>query len=354
MDSMEMNDLLLDLLHVPGLSGREDPVLHYLQEIWDPLVDELRVSPLGSLEGVVRGNAPQPRPKILFAAHMDAIGLMVTGFLGDFLRVTSVGGVDPRVLPGGIVTVHGEEDLLGVIDQLPKALLPDSAPKDSVEFKYLIVDLGLKEAELKDLVQIGDLVSFQQPPLMMKDNLIAGPALDNRASVAAITIMLTSLQTRDPAWDVWVVATSQEEENMSGALTSAYTLQPDLAVAVDVTFASAPGTPDHKSYPMGEGIPLGWGPSVHPGLYRAFEEAAEEEDISVNREPLPMRSGTDADVLQISAAGVPTMVLSIPLRYMHTPVEMVHKEDIRAVAKLSQALIDRLDANFLSTLEWEE
>lgn len=354
MENVHVNELLLELLTIPGLSGREDPIRAYLQEAWSPLVDELKISPLGSLQGLVKGKAPSPRPKILLAAHMDAIGLMVTGFRGDFVRVTTVGGVDPRVLPGGMVTVHGKEDLTGVIDQLPKSLLPSSASKKSVEIKYLLVDVGLEEEQLKDLVQIGDLVSFQQKPFWIGEDVIASPALDNRASVSAVTLLLHSLQSTPPQWDVWVVATSQEEENMSGALTSAYAIQPDLAVAVDVTFAAGPGTPDHKSYPLGEGIPLGWGPSVHPALYRAFEEVAEEEDISVTMEPLPMRSGTEADVLQISTAGIPTMLLSIPLRYMHTPVEMVSVRDIREVAKLMQAFIARLDLDSLDAFQWDE
>lgn len=354
MDNAQTNDLLLELLTVPGLSGREDPILQHLDEIWSPLVDELQVSPLGSLQGLVKGSASPPRPSILFAAHMDAIGLMVSGIRGDFIRVTRVGGVDARVLPGTMVTVHGEKDLQGVVYQLPRSLLPSSVSKKSVELRYFLVDVGLEEEALTDQVRVGDLVTFQQKPFWLGEEVIAGPALDNRASVAAITLLLHALQSAPPVWDVWVVATSQEEENMSGALTSAYAIQPDLAVAVDVTFASGPGTPDYQSYPMGEEIPLGWGPSTHPALYRVFEEVADEEGISVTKEPLPMRSGTDADVLQISAAGVPTMLLSIPLRYMHTPVEMVSTRDVQGVAKLMGAFVARLKPDSFATFEWDE
>jgi endoglucanase len=354
MENHKINDLLRELLTVPGLSGREAPILEHLHKAWFPLVDELRVNPLGSLQGLVKGSAPPPRPSILFAAHMDAIGLMVSGFRDDFIRVTAVGGVDPRVLPGTMVTVHGKKALPGVIHQLPRPLLPPSTSKKTVEMQHLLVDVGLEEEALRDLVRIGNLVSFRQEPFFLGEEVIAGPALDNRASVAATTLLLNALQSNTPVWDVWVVATSQEEENMSGAMTSAYAIQPDLAVAVDVTFASGPGAPEHKSYPLGEGIPLGWGPSVHPALYRAFEEVAEEEDMSVTMEPLPARSVTDADVLQISAAGIPTMLLSIPLRYMHTPVEMVSVRDVRGVARLMGAFIARLEPDSLATFQGDE
>lgn len=354
MDHKHITDHLERLLAVPGASGFESPVRTYLQELWDPLVDEIQVSPLGSLHGLLKGHGPSPRPQILFAAHMDTIGLMVSEIVGGFIRVTSLGGVDARALPGQMVRIHGEQELTGVIYQPPKSHLPSSASSHKVQVKYLLIDTGLDEGDLRDVVHIGDPVTFRQPPVRMGEHVLAGPHLDNRVSLAALTILAESLQQRSHDGDVWVAATSQEEENMSGALTSGFALAPDIAVAFDVTFATGPGVPDHKAFPLGQGITLGWGPSTHPALYHAVEEVAHAQDIPLTMEPLPMRSGTDADMLQIAGRGIPTALFSIPIRNMHTPVEMVEITDIQAAVALAQATIESLTQGFLDNLSWDE
>lgn len=354
MDDGHLKEHLQELIRIPGLSGREYPLSAYLQKVWEPLLDQLDINPLGSLQGLIRGEGPDPRPSVLFAGHMDAIGLMVSGITGDFLRVSPVGGIDARVLPGQEVIVHGVRKWPGILNLPPKSLLPASASKNTVEVKYLLVDVGLPHEELKEAVNIGDGVTFRGESFILGEGFLAGPSLDNRSSIAALTSLLYALQSRSFSWDVWVVATSQEEENMSGALTSAYAIAPDVAVAVDVTFATGPGAPDHKSFPLAQGITLGWGPSTHPALYQQFERVAEQEEIPVTLEPLPARSGTDADVIQISGAGVPTMLLSIPLRYMHTPVEMVAIQSIQHVAKLAKRWIESLGPESLETFAWDE
>jgi endoglucanase len=313
----------------------------------------MEISRVGSVQALSRGTGPEPRPRVLLATHIDAIGLMVTGIAGDCLRITSVGGVDHRVLPGQLVTVHGREDLPGVVAQPPADLIPGDGTSP-VEMKYLLVDVGLEEEQLREQVRVGDLISFAQPPLDLGKNIIAGHSLDNRASVVALTQALQDLQGRSHPWDVWAVATVQEEETMAGARTSAFGLRPDLAVAVDVTFAEGPGSPGHKSYKLGKGITLGWGPPVHPALYNQFKDIADEIEVPCKLEPLPRRSGTDADALQLTAEGIPTMVISIPLRYMHTPVEVVSIKDIKRAGRLITEFITRLPFDFMDTLSWEK
>ncbi|HEX9013329.1 MAG TPA: hypothetical protein VF813_07425, partial [Anaerolineaceae bacterium] len=264
------------MISLPGLSGYERPVRELIAETWRPMVDELAVSRLGSLHGLRRGSGSEPRRSILLAAHMDAIGLMVKNRVEGFLRFTEIGGVDPRILPGQLVTVHGRQDLPGVVIQPADRLLPKEKRGQPVSMEYLLVDTGLLPDEINNLVRPGDLISFAQPPIEMAGEILAGHSLDNRASVAALTVCLQELQKFRQDWDVWAVATVQEEETLGGAATSAFALHPDLAVALDVTFAKGPGSSDWRAHPLGKGIPLGWGPNVHPGLYRAFKDLAEE------------------------------------------------------------------------------
>ena len=351
---VELLPFLKSLISAPGLSGYEAPIRALIQSAWEPLTDELSVSRLGSLHGLKRGRGSEPRPGILLAAHMDAIGLMVTGLVEGFLRVTEIGGLDPRVLPGQLVTVHGRQDLPGVIVQPPAHLLPASAREGPVELTYLLVDTGRLPGEVQRLVRPGDPISFAQAPLELRGEVLAGHSLDNRASVAALTHCLEQLQGRAHAWDVWAVATSQEEETLGGAQTSAFQLRPQLAVAVDVTWAKGPGTPDHKAFPLGKGPTLGWGPNVHPGLHQTFKELADRLEMPYAVEVMPRHSGTDAISMQVTAEGIPTMVVSIPLRYMHTPVEAVALKDIQRAGHLLAEFIAGLPEDYMDKLSWDE
>jgi endoglucanase len=276
--------------------------------------------------------------------------MMVTSQTGDFLHITKIGGIDARVLPGQLVTVHGRQDLPGVIVQPSAALLPPENQDGPLPLERLLVDTGLHSGELSRLVRPGDLVSFAQPPLQIAGEALAGHSLDNRASVAALTACLHDLRQRPAAWDVWAVATTQEEETLGGALTSAHHLQPTLAVAIDVTFASSPGSPSHKTFPMGKGPTIGWGPNVHPGLYKHLKSLADRLEIPFRMEPMPRHSGTDAFHLQIAAHGIPTAVVGIPLRYMHSPVEMVSLKDIARAGRLLAEFAASLDSLFMENL----
>jgi putative aminopeptidase FrvX len=350
----DLPQFLTELISAPGLSGYEKPISDLIETAWRPLTDEIHHSRLGSLHALKRGSASEPRPSLLFATHMDAIGLMVTGIIEEFLHVTEIGGLDPRVLPGQIVTVHGREDLPGIIVQPPAHLLPSQNHSGPVPLEHLLVDTGLSGRELSRTVRVGDLISFAQPPIQMDGELLAGHSLDNRTSVAALTSCLDALQNRQTVWDVWAVATTQEEETMGGASTSAFQIRPSLAVAIDVTFGASPGSPNHRTFPMGKGPVLGWGPNIHPGLHKAFKSLADGLEIPYKIEVMPRHSGTDAYGLQIAAEGIPTMVLSIPLRYMHTPVEMISMKDITRAGRLLAEFAASLNIDFMDQLVWDD
>jgi len=354
----ELTPFLKTLLSQAGLSAFEAPVRETIAGAWRPLVDELTTSRMGSLHGLRRGRAPlpagQPRPRILLSAHMDAIGMMVTANVDGLLRFTEVGGVDPRILPGQLVPVHGRDDLPAVVVQPSDRLLPASARGKPVAMEHLLIDTGLAPAEVARLVRVGDLVSFAQPPLELAGEALAGHSLDDRASVAAVTICLDELHHMEHVWDVWAVASVQEEESFAGAYTSPFEIRPDLAVAIDVTFAKGPGVTDYKGYPMGKGPTLGWGPNVHPAVFKAFKQLAEELDLPYHMEAMPRHSGTDAYAMQVVAEGIPTMVIGIPLRYMHTPVEVVALKDIQRAGHLLAEFIARLAPDFVQQFRWDE
>lgn len=351
---MELTPFLKKIISLPGLSGYETPVREALTEVWKPWVDELVVSRLGSLHALRKGQAAEPRPRILIATHMDTIGLMATMVVEGFVRFTEVGGVDPRILPGQRVVIHGRKPLPGVIAQPPQHTLPPEEQGGAVALKHLLVDTGLLPAEVNRLVRPGDLISFDQPPIELAGETLAGRYLDNRASVAAATLCLEELQHIRHDWDVWVVATVQEEETLAGAMTSAFEIRPTLAVAIDVTFAKGPGASDYRTHPLGKGLTLGWGPNIHPAVHQSFKDLCEQLDIPYHLEVMPRHSGTDAYGMQVVAEGIPSMVVSIPLRYMHTPVELVSLKDIQRTAHLLAQFISRLTPDYVDKMRWEK
>lgn len=352
-----MTDILpfiKSLISTAGLSGHESPAADLIRARWTSLADEVHLSRLGSVHALRRGTAPEPRPRLLITAHMDAIGMMVAGLEDGFLRLTEIGGLDTRLLPGQQVTVHARRPWMGLIVARPPALRADDAQKDAPAWNDLLVDVGLTPRQAGRRVRTGDLVSFANEPIELAEGILSGHSLDNRASVAALTLLLEAMQASSHAWDVWCAATVQEEVSFAGAATSAFALRPDLAVVVDVTFAKSPGVNGWESHPLGGGPALGIGGHVHPFLLNRLKDIAGKLEIPFALEPMPRHSGTEADAVQLTAAGIPTAIVSIPIRYMHAPVEVAALTDIQRAARLLAEFAARLDADFLQTVKWDD
>ncbi len=356
-----MSDILpflKSIISVAGLSGFESPVADLISAKWTPLADEVTRSRLGSVHGFKRGlgGAKLSRPSVLIATHMDAIGLMVSSIVDGFLHITHVGGIDVRVLPGAPVIVHASktnEELYGVIVMPPANLLPDGKGSGVIGLNHLLIETGFTPREVEKRVNIGDRVSFGTEPIEMAGGCISGHTLDNRASVAALTICLEELKNKAHIWDVWAVASVQEEVTTAGALTSAFQIRPTIAVVMDVTFGKGTGASGYEAFAIGKGVTLGVGPSIHPFLHQRFKEVAERMEIPFKDEAMPEYSATDADGLQLIADGIPTMVVSIPERYMHTPVELVSMKDIQRAGRLLAEFVASLDADFMNQIAWE-
>jgi len=357
---MNVFEYLKKLTETPGPSGFEQQVAEVIQESWKPLVDEISLDRVGSLIAVKKGLGAEPRSRILLAAHMDEIGLMVTQVLSlndsedssGFLHVTKVGGVDLRHLYGQTVVVLSSAgpELVGILGSLPAWKLPEDKRNKPFDFDDLVVDTGMSYGELKKLVAVGDFVSFRQPLRKLLNRRATGKALDNRTSVTSITYCLEELSRRNHDWDVIAVATAQEETRLLGAFTSAYALNPDIAIAIDVTFGKGPGATGENTFEIGDGPTLSLGPNYHPGIHKALKEAAEALEMKVHTEPDAGSGGTDAFGIQIARAGIPTGLISIPLRYMHTMVESVALSDVERAARLLAEFVVRLDDQFIGQI----
>jgi putative aminopeptidase FrvX len=347
---MDLSALLTKLSRAHGISAYEGPVAELVREEFAEYCHEVRVTKMGSVVGIRHGSAPAPRRRVMLSAHMDEIGLMVTGIEKGFIRFTKVGGSDARVMLGQEVVVHGQRPLPGVVGSRPPHVLPPETRDRVIPFEDLFVDVGLSEAQVRRLVRVGDLISIRCEPRELQNGLLTGKAMDDRAAVASVAVCLEALTSRQHHWDVLGVASVQEEITFLGATTSAWGIAPDMAIAIDVTFGEQNGVSDPRTVGMGKGPAIGIGPNFHPELVQALVDTAKKIEMPYQMDPTPGASGTDAWPIQVAREGIPTALLSIPLRYMHTPVETVSIKDVERTGRLMAEFIASLDVEFLSKL----
>jgi len=325
--------LLKELSETPGVSGQEDRIRARVSEHLAPLVDELHTDTLGNLTGHRRGS-DSPAKRVMLAAHMDEIGLIVTRLEKGFLRFAPVGGVDMGALPAQEVTVHGRSDLPGLIASRPPHVLSQEEREKPFAQADLFIDVGLPAGELAEYVSVGDFISIRRCAGRLGNGYASGKAFDNRVSVVVLLQALHILQQRSRAWDIFAVVTVQEEIGLRGAKTAAFQVQPDVGIALDVTYAEQQGATAEEALPMGSGPAIGLGPNLHPVLRKLLVDTAERNEIPFTNEVLPGNSGTDAWTMQVSQSGIPTALISVPVRNMHTPAETVALRDIERSARL--------------------
>ena len=335
--------LLKELSETPGVSGQEERVRAVVGNHLAGLVDELRVDTLGNLIGYRRG-ADRSKGRVMLAAHMDEIGLIVTRLDGGFLRFAPVGGVDLGSLPAEEVTVHGRSDLPGLIASRPPHVLTAEEREKPFTREQLFIDVGLSAEALAERAAVGDFISIRRSAERLGKGHATGKALDNRVSLVVLIEALRMLQRRIHAWEIYAVVTAQEEVGLRGATTAAFHVAPDVGIALDVTYAEQPGALAEESWPMGGGPAIGLGPNLHPKLRALLVGAAERSEIPYTNDVLPGQSGTDAWVMQVSQSGIPTALISVPIRNMHTAAESVALQDIgRSARLLAETICDLPD-----------
>ena len=202
----------------------------------------------------------------------------------------------------------------------------------------------------RSLVQIGDLISIRRDVIELKNGRLSGKAFDNRASIAAVAVCLEQIQSIQHRWDVVAVATVQEEINSLGAAAAAFGLAPDAAIAIDVTYAKQSGTPGDEAFPLGGGPTIGIGPNTQARMTQGLIDAAQRLELDYHIEPMPGESLTDGWAIQVARAGIPTGIVEIPIRSMHTPVEIVAPKDVERAGRLLAEFIAGLDEEFYRTL----
>lgn len=333
---MDLVQLLKQLVSVPGVSGAEGAAADVAAEALRPFVDKVRRTPLGSVVGTIEGDGPA----IVLDAHIDQIGLIVTAYGGDgFLRFDKCGGTDPRILSGMEVTVHGKKDLFGVISSIPPHLAEKGDEGKTKDFKDMAIDTGLSEDELKENVSLGDRVSLKAYPAALLNGLVSAPAFDDRAGVAALIRTAELLKETGCERAVHIQFSVREEVGGKAAAATAYPTDAGAAIAVDVSFARSPGVEARDAGVLGKGPMIGYAPILDKALFEDMKRIAAEKEIPYQLEIMNRGTGTHADELTNSKAGIPTGLVSIPLRYMHTTVETIDPADVENTARLLAATI---------------
>jgi putative aminopeptidase FrvX len=340
-------DLLDRLLRVPGPSGYEAPAA----AVWRQAAGfaELTTDALGSSVALVPGG--DDAPTFAVVGHIDEIGLVVTHIDDDgFLWFAPIGGWDPQILVGQRVVIAGSDgEVPGVLGKKPIHLLKEEQRKQVVKVSDMHIDIGAADGEeARRLVSVGDPAVIAAEPLPLPNGRLASRSLDNRlGSYVALEVARRVAEAGDVSASVAGVAAVQEEITMAGSRTTSFAVEPDVAVAVDVTHATdAPGIDkkENGEHALGSGPVIGRGSTLNPKVTAMLIETAEAEEIDHTLEASGRSTGTDADAIQIARAGIATGLVSIPLRYMHSAVEIVQLSDVEAVVELLAVFARRLEA----------
>ena len=335
---MDYEQVLSHLCSLAGPSGFEAPVAEAAASLLRDYMDEVTVTKMGSVVGVRRCGAANA-PKVLLDAHLDEIGFIITGHEEGYLRFAPLGGVDPRMLPDRELTILTTPARTGVVACLPPHIQTSEDMDRSQPIRDLYLDVGLTQEEAQKQIPVGTPAVYRTGCSPLGTQLFCGKALDDRACFAIFLDVLEQLKDSDLDVDLYVLGSTQEETHSTGAITAAFDIVPDLCVAVDVTHGDSPDASKDKTFKLGGGPVIGVGPNCTKWMTKRLERVAKELEMSYQLEVMSGHSGTNGWDLQISREGVATAILSLPLRYMHTPVETAHRSDMEDTAKLLAAFL---------------
>jgi endoglucanase len=281
------------------------------------------------------------KKRVMIEAHLDEIGLMVKNIdEAGFVKFVPVGGIDPAILPATGVWIHGKKTIFGVIGAKPPHLQTEEDTKNKYTWDDLYIDAGYSYAEISEIVTIGDVISFPFKPKTLLNGCVSVKSVDNRAGVLIVLEVLKRLKNRNIGAEIVGLCAVMEEVGCRGATVGAYSAEPDFAVVVDVTHGRSPYVDEQDGFLLESGAAIGVGPNLHRGLTKRLMACADARNIPYTVEVCPGDSGTDAGPIQISRQGVPCVLASIPLRYMHTGVETVSVGDIEKTIDLICAFVE--------------
>ena len=329
---MNITEVLKKLCEATGVSGSEENACSVALQLLKEYAPDAKADKFGNVTAFI-GDRNNGKKTLLLEAHIDEIGFIVT-YIDDkgFIKVGECGGTDRRLYAAQTVTIHAKAPVKGVIATLPPHVNSDT--KTAMKASEIVIDTGYSKDELEKLVSLGDRVTIDGKFSVMNGTRVTGKAIDDRGGVAAVLYALDLLKNKETDYNIAVLFASQEETGSRGATIGAYNADADYALATDVSFAYTPGAKKEKCGIMGKGAMIGIAPVLSDEVTGELKRIAAEKKIPVQFEVMGGDTGTDADEISITKSGVKTGLISIPLKYMHTPVEVVDTEDICTVGRL--------------------
>lgn len=331
-------NILKDLLMTPSPSGSEQPIIKKMAMFLKDYIDELTIDNYGNLIAFKYG--ANSNKKLMLAAHADEVGMMVTHIDNNgFLSFQEIGGIDTNLLPGQRVEIHNHQGVVtGIIGKKPIHLQDRDAKAKDYDAEDLWIDIAAKDKEeAESKVEVGDYITYQTQPVVLQHDVWTSKALDDKVGLLTLVEVAKALDGKQPAMDVYFVASVQEELGARGIRTAALGINPDYGIAIDVTHATDyPTCSPQKSgeIKVGNGIVIAKGPNIDKTIGRKLIDLAKQQNIKYQIEPIARPTGTDANFMQVSGTGVKTALLSIPCRYMHSPNEIVSLVDVNEGVRL--------------------
>lgn len=325
---------LMELSNSGGISGFEYTVTPVIEKLLKKYCDEVIKDVSGNVIGYIYAT-DKNAPTVMIEAHTDGIGLMVKDIdERGYITFVTIGGVDPRILPAAEVIVCGKRELYGVIAARAPHLMGANERNAAAKIEDMAVDVGLTHDQVTELVTPGDMIYFKTEAVKLLDKKLSGKYLDDRAGVISLLMALDELKGKKLPFNLAVVCAVQEEVGLRGAVTGTYGTDPICAIVVDVCHGTTPDSGSTVTFKLGTGTVITCGPNIDRRMFDIAKNVAEENKIKYSVEAESGHTGTDAWVVQTSRLGVATLLLSIPLRYMHTTVETLSMRDVEATAKL--------------------
>ena len=336
---MTLKELIISLSGVMSVSGNERRGGEELKKLIGGVFDDYKTDALGNHLFIKKCGRPNA-PRILVDTHFDEIGMMVTGIKeGGFVSVTNIGGVDTRILPASEVIIYGKEPVYGVFAAKAPHLSTAADMEKLTPLSEMLIDTGYTKEELEELCPLGTPVGFKPIYADLLNDRLAGKAFDDKACGACAIFGIDAVQRRDLAGDVYFLFSAFEETGMTGARVAGFGLRPDYALVLDVTHASVPEAKDRYLPEFGSGVAVAASPITNRRLTRMVTDLCKNGNIPFTVDACPGSTGTNANVLGVSAEGIPTALCSLPLKSMHTSAEVLSMEDARALSRVVSLFI---------------